>query len=93
MQPRIELATTFYHGTRTRVLSTTLSHWQVTFQSRQSAHATAVRFYDERLCTRFGKTWLSRFREGLEERKRQKLVKKLQDRQAARVLYRMLLLP
>ncbi|KAF9453199.1 hypothetical protein P691DRAFT_801539 [Macrolepiota fuliginosa MF-IS2] len=89
---REDLAAVFYHKTDNRVLSTSLSHWQTTYHSHQNAYNAAERVHNDRLCKKFSAVWLSRFREGIEERKRQKLVKKLQNRQAARILYHWLLL-
>ncbi|KAL9715093.1 hypothetical protein Ac2012v2_001752 [Leucoagaricus gongylophorus] len=87
-----ELAAIFYQKTSIRVISTTLLQWQTVCILHRNAYEAASRFYVECLVKKTGLLWLSRFREGVEERKRQKLVKKLQDRQAARVLYRWLLL-
>lgn len=84
----VEFAVGFHHQTSMRVASTSLFQWQAKYHAHRGAHNQAARFYDDHLCKRFWASWLSQFREGVEERKRQKLVKKLQDRQAARVLYR-----
>jgi len=70
------------------VISATLLQWQEARILHQNAYETASRVYDECLVKKMGFLWLSRLRESVEERKRQKLVKKLQSRQAARVLYR-----
>lgn len=83
-----ELAAVFYQKTSIRVISTTLLRWQEAHISHRNAYEAASRFYDECLVKKMGLLWLSRLRESVEERKRQKLVKKLQNRQAARVLYR-----
>lgn len=87
-----ELAAVFYQKTSIRVISAALSHWQAACKLHHGAYEVAARFYNDYLLKKTGLKWLSRFREGVEERKRQKMVKKLQDRQAARVLYRWLLL-
>jgi len=83
-----ELAAVFYQKTSIRVISVTLLQWQEARILHQNAYETASRVYDECLVKKMGFLWLSRLRESVEERKRQKLVKKLQNRQAARVLYR-----
>ncbi|KAJ3573974.1 hypothetical protein NP233_g2079 [Leucocoprinus birnbaumii] len=87
---REELATVFHQKTSIRVVSTTLNHWRRACKSHHEAYEAAARFYDAHLLKKTGHAWLSRFREAVEDRKRQKLVKKLQDRQAARILYRWL---
>ncbi|XP_006458182.1 hypothetical protein AGABI2DRAFT_115192 [Agaricus bisporus var. bisporus H97] len=81
----------FYNRTGLRVVSASASRWKAVYQSHRSTYEGAIIFYDNRICGKSWTAWVSRFREGLEERKRQKLVRKLHDRQAARVLYRWLL--
>ncbi|KXN82057.1 hypothetical protein AN958_03215 [Leucoagaricus sp. SymC.cos] len=87
-----DLAARFHEKTSTRVTSTALSRWHTVYMSCQTACNTAIAFRENHLVKMFGFVWLSRFQEGVENRKRLKLVKKLQNRQAARVLYRWLLL-